>query len=508
MSASVTFPSSQGDPCGSAPAPTPLAEAASPIGGTAFARGPLRTLRLGLCALLAAAALSLGLGEASLAQTDLEMMDDEAPAAPPASTGATLFRNVRIFDGRSAALSAPSDVLVKSNRIERIAATPMAVAAEADVRVVKADGRVLMPGLIDAHWHAFMAATSPAVIVTGDPGYLNLLAARQAEATLMRGFTTVRDMGGPVFGLKRAIDEGVAVGPRIYPSGAMISQTSGHGDHRSRADLPRLIGGPLSYPEVMGIAAIADSPDEVRLRTREQLRQGASQIKLIAGGGVNSAYNPLESTQFSEAEIRAAVEAAADWGTYVTVHAITPLAIQRAIAAGVKCIEHGQLIDEPTARLMADKGIWWSLQPLTYDAAVYARMSPVSQQKAMQVWAGTETAYQLAKKYRIKIAWGADILFDAGAASRQGEYLAKMVRWYTPAEALRMATADNGELMALSGYINPYPGRLGVVAEGALADLLLVDGNPLEDLTLVAHPDQAFLVIMKDGTIYKDALSK
>src|SRR6202047_102191 len=344
---------------------------------------------------------------------------------------------------------------------------------------------------------AFMAATSQMLLMTADSSYLHLLAARQAEAPLMRGFTTVRDCGGPVFGLKRAIDEGVMIGPRIYPSGAFISQTSGHGDFRFSFEVPRPPGGPLSHSEVEGIAAIADSPDEVRLRAREQLRQGASQIKLMAGGGVSSPHNPIESIQFTEAELHAAVEAAENWGTYVAVHAYTPAAIRQAIAAGVKCIEHGQLIDEPTAQLLADKGIWWSLQPLTYDADVFARMSPVSQKKALVVFAGTENAYKLAKKYKVKTAWGADILGDAGAASRQGQYLAMMVRWYTSAEALKMATADNGELMALSGFINPYPGKLGVVEAGALADLLLVEGNPLDDINLVANPDKNFVVIMK-----------
>jgi imidazolonepropionase-like amidohydrolase len=228
----------------------------------------------------------------------------------------------------------------------------------------------------------------------------------------------------------------------------------------------------------------------------------------MAGGGVSSPLNPIESTQYTEAEIRAAVEAAENWGTYVTVHAYTPRAIRQGIAAGVKCIEHGHLIDESTAKLLADKGIWWSLQPLTYEEGVFARMSPVSQKKALVVWAGTENAYKLAKKYKVKTAWGADILFDAGAASRQGAYLAKMVKWYTPAEALKMATADNGELMALSGFINPYPGKLGVVEEGALADLLLVDGNPLENFKLIEDPDKNFLIIMKDGRIYKNTVSK
>ena len=333
--------------------------------------------------------------------------DLAAPAAQAKGT-VTLFQNVRVFDGKNSELSAPSNVLVKGNTIQRITLDPIDKASNA--HVVQGGGRVLMPGLIDAHWHAFMAATPQTILMTAQPSYLHLLAARQAEATLMRGFTTVRDLGGPVFGLKRAIDEGVMIGPRIYPSGAFISQTSGHGDFRFAFEVPRLPGGPLSYSEVEGIAAIADSPDEVRLRTREQLRQGASQIKLMAGGGVSSPYNPIESTQYTEAEIRAAVEAAENWGTYVTVHAYTPRAIRQAVSAGVKCIEHGQLIDDATAKLLADKGIWWSLQPLTYDADVFARMSPVSQKKALEVFAGTENAYKLAKKYKVKTAWGSGYL--------------------------------------------------------------------------------------------------
>ena len=325
---------------------------------------------------LVLAALLVGLCQASLGQDyDLAAPGLESPATQ-VSGGVTLFQNVRIFDGKSAALSAPSNVLVRDNTIERISASPITVDTNAKVRVIAADGRVLMPGLIDAHWHAFMAATPQMLLMTADPSYLHLLAARQAEATLMRGFTTVRDLGGPVFGLKRAIDEGVMIGPRIYPSGAFISQTSGHGDFRFLFELPRTPGGPLSHSEVEGVAAIADSPDEVRLRAREQLRQGASQIKLMAGGGVASPYNPIESTQYTEAEIRAAVEAAENWGTYVTVHAYTPRAIRQAVAAGVKCIEHGQLIDEPTAKLLADKGIWWSLQPFLDDEDAFADSEP------------------------------------------------------------------------------------------------------------------------------------
>jgi imidazolonepropionase-like amidohydrolase len=424
----------------------------------------------------------------------------------PASDNATLFLNVRIFDGRNTRLSAPSNVLVKGNTIERISASPIDASAIANVTLIDGQGRVLMPGLIDAHWHAFMAATPQPLLATADASYLHLLAARQAEATLKRGFTTVRDLGGPVFGLKRAIDEGVMIGPRIYPSGAFISQTSGHGDFRFPFEVPRTLGGPLSHSEIEGVAAIADSPDEVRLRAREQLRHSASQIKLMAGGGVASPYNPIESTQFTEPEIRAAVEAAENWGTYVTVHAYIPRAIQQAVAAGVKCIEHGHLIDEPTAKLLADKGIWWSLQPFLDDEDASPLVNPVSQQKALQVFAGTDNAYKLAKKYKIKTAFGTDLLFDAKLTGRQGAQLAKLVRWYTPAEALKMATGDNGQLLALSGFINPYPGTLGVIELGALADLLLVDGNPLEDIKLIEDPTRNFLLIMKDGKIYKNLL--
>src|SRR5262252_2822734 len=440
-----------------------------------------------------------------LAQGDADLAAAGETSAPTASVGTSiLFQNVRIFDGRNAALSPPANVLVKGNIIERISSEPIPVGL--GVSVIAGNGRTLMPGLIDAHWHAVMASVPQPVLMTADPNYLQLLAARQATATLMRGFTTIRDLGGPVFGLKRAIDEGVVVGPRIYPSGAFISQTSGHGDFRFSFEVPRLPGKSLSYTEAVGIAAIADSPDEVRLRAREQLRNGASQIKLMGGGGVSSPLNPIESIQFTEPEIRAAVEAAENWGTYVTVHAYMPRSIRQGIAAGVKCIEHGHLIDEPTAKLMADKGIWWSLQPLRYDEGAFQRMSPVSQKKALQVWAGTDTAYKLAKKYKVKTAWGADILFDPGVARRHGTDLSVMVQWYTPAEVLKMAHADNGELMALSGLMNPYPGNLGVVKPGALADLLLVDGDPLANIKLIEDPEKNIMVIMKDGKIYKNTL--
>jgi imidazolonepropionase-like amidohydrolase len=321
----------------------------------------------------------------------------------------------------------------------------------------------------------------------------------------MRGFTTVRDAGGPVFALKRAIDGGIVPGPRIFPSGAFISQTSGHGDFRMPSDIPRAPGGEPTYMEREGHVAIADSPDEVRLRVREQLRKGATQIKLMAGGGVTSPHDPLDSTQFTAAELRAAVEAADNWNTYVMVHAYTPRAIRQAVEAGVRCIEHGHLIDEATAALLAENNVWLSLQPFLEDED--ASVPPIAHGHAKQqeILRGTQTAYDLAKRYGIRTAFGTDTLFDAKIADRQNAQLVKLSHWYRANEVLTMATRDNAALLAMSGPRNPYPGTLGVVEEGALADLLLIDGNPLADLSLLEDYARNIVVIMKDGIVYKDA---
>src|SRR5262245_58585064 len=361
----------------------------------------------------------------------------------------TVFSNVRIFDGKSDKLSAPTNVLVRGNKIEKISDKPIPTDRRADTTLIDGAGRTLMPGLIDVHWHAMMIRSTPADLF-GNVGYVNLLAADEAKDTLMRGFTTVRDVGGPVFGLKQAIDEGVVPGPRIYPSGAVITVTSGHGDFRTFSDLPRQIGGPLTRGEQIGAFAIADSPDEVRVRTREQLMQGASQIKLTAGGGVSSPFSPIDAVTFTPAEVHAAVEAAQNWGTYVTVHAFTSEAIQQAIAAGVKCIEHGFLMDEATAKLMAEKGIWLSTQPLPEEMRTGLPVGSVQREKAEEVWPGISRTYEFARKYRIKTAFGTDVLFQPALARRHGAILTSLTRWYTPAETLIMATSTNGELLTLS----------------------------------------------------------
>lgn len=412
-----------------------------------------------------------------------------------------VFKNVRVFDGVRTTLSPPTAVLIRGNTIAGIGN----VTAAKDATVIEGGGRTLMPGLIDAHTHLMMSSLPQSTLLTADIGYVNLVAGKAATAMLMRGFTSARDLGGPVFGLKRAIDSGVIAGPRIWPSGAMISQTGGHGDFRLPNELPAAPGA-FAYADRIGAAAIADDEATVRKRAREQLALGASQLKLMAGGGVSSNYDPLDVAQYTVAELRAAVEAAENWGTYVTVHAYTPRAVQQAIAAGVRCIDHGQLLDDATVKLMAEKGVWWSLQPFVEDGhSPFPDGSP-NRAKQITMHRGTEAAYALAKKYKVKTAWGTDALFDADIAAEQGAMLAKMVKWYSPAEVLVMATSVNAELLALSGPRSPYAGKLGVIEAGALADLLLVDGDPLTTIDLVADAEKTMKVIMKDGRIYKNTL--
>lgn len=416
----------------------------------------------------------------------------------------TLFRNVRLFDGKGDVLSPPTSVLVRGSHV---AAIGDEAAAGADATVIDSGGRTLMPGLIDAHWHAMLIRQTPEQMMFGDVGFANILAAAEATATLMRGFTSVRDVGGPVFGLKQAIDADVVPGPRIWPSGAIVTVTSGHGDFRMLPELPRDNSKPLSRVEQLGGVIVADGPDQVRQRVREQLMQGASQIKLTGGGGVASPHSPIDVSTFTTEELRAAVEAASNWGTYVTVHAYTSEAVRRAVDAGVKVIEHAQLIDEDTARYLADNDVWLSAQPILPE--FFGNMFPpgTSQaEKAEEVMTGTDQIYQLAREYQIKTAFGTDVLFSEAMARMQNRMLVSLEKWFTPAEILRQATSTNAELLQLSGLRSPYQGRLGVIEEGAYADLLLVDGDPIADIDLLTDPERNFLIIMKDGRVYKNIL--
>jgi imidazolonepropionase-like amidohydrolase len=426
-----------------------------------------------------------------------------ARAQATGPTPPTVFSNFMLFDGKSQALRGGLWLLVDGNRIKRIAGAGPTPPDGA--RMIDCGGRTIMPGLIDAHWHAIFAGLPVSALVSADIGYVLLAASAEAERTLLRGFTTVRDLGGPSFALKQAIDDGLVAGPRIYPSGAMITTTGGHADLRPLSDLPRSPGGPLSYLERTGSANIADSADEVRLRVREQLLEGASQIKLVGGGGVSSPRTTLDMLTFSEPELRAGVEAAADRNTYAAVHAYSPAAIQRAVAAGAKCIEHGHLMDDATAALMAERKIWLSTQPFVSDEDA-TPLSGQSRINFLQVIAGTEKVYTLAKQHGIKTAFGTDLLFSSTLTERQGVMLTHLTRWYGNADILKTATSTNAELLAMSGPRNPYQGNLGVIEEDALADLLVVDGNPLDRIEVLATPAKTLMIVMKDGKIYKNTL--
>jgi imidazolonepropionase-like amidohydrolase len=417
-----------------------------------------------------------------------------------------LLENVRILDHKTQSLTAASNVLITGNIIQKISTSTITVNNKEVVRI-NGGGKTLMPGLIDVHVHMVFGSLTMAQMMTSDltEEFLFKSIGQSAHNMLMRGFTSVRDVGGPIFPLKAAVDAGKITGPRIWPSGATVSQTAGHGDFRTPNEKSRRFFGEASRAEKYGATFIADGRDEVLTAVRENLRFGASQIKLMAGGGTSSAYDPVDVTQYTLDEMKAAVEAAEDWGTYVTVHAYTPRAIRRAIEAGVKCIEHGQLLDEETLQLIAEKDIWLSLQNLVESTP---DMDPLRVEKRKPVIEGQEKVWPLAKKHKVKLAWGTDFLFEPELNEKQNEFILRLQKWFTNVEIIKMITHDNAALLQLSGLRSPYQGKLGVVEEGALADLLLVDGNPLKDLKLLADPTKNFVVIMKDGKIYKNTLKK
>jgi imidazolonepropionase-like amidohydrolase len=415
----------------------------------------------------------------------------------------TLFTNVHVFDGVSEDRIENANVLVKGNLIKTVSTEPV----EADgATVLDGQGRTMMPGLIDSHWHVMYVGLPISSLGNGDMVEVAARAVPKAEATLLRGFTTVRDMGGPSESIKKLIDTGVIPGPRILPSGAPISQTSGHFDYRPHQGVPEGNADPLTYWYRTRLLSLADGVPEVLKRVRENLRYGAAQIKLATGGGVSSVYDPLDVAEYTVEEIKAAVDAAEDWNTYVAVHVMTDRAIRKSIAAGVKSIEHGFFARDETLQLMAEKGVWIDPQPFFEGDLEFP--DPDRAAKFDDAVKSTDKVYRKAKEYGVKIAFGTDLLFNP-PSENQGAQLARLKTWFTPYEALKMATSGNAELLELSGPRHPYrKGKLGVIAAGAYADLILVDGNPLENLDLVADPDANFDLIMKDGKIYKNALQE
>lgn len=428
-----------------------------------------------------------------------------AGTAQAQSTSDVLVTNVSVFDGQNPDLIENANVLIEGTTIKSVSTDEI---DPGDATVIDGKGGTLMPGMIDNHWHVSFAEIPVDILAAGDVSEVALRGAIGAEATVMRGFTTVRDMGGNPFAIKKLVDSGELVGPRIYPSGPPISQTSGHFDFRSKNAVPANPADPLDYWERNAILMTADGVPEVTKRVREALRMGATQIKLAAGGGTSSSFDPLDVQQYTLEEIKAAVEVASTWNTYVTVHAYTPSAVRTAVEAGVKVVEHGQLLDDETMALLAEKDIWLSLQPFVIEDDSEYAANPFVKAKQEIMVQGTAKAYELAKKHDLKVAFGTDILFSPGGGIQQNKMVALLGSHfgYTPFEALRMVTYDNAQLLKLSGPRDPYPKEKGVISQGALADLIIVAGNPLDDLSLMADPDQNFDLIMKDGVIHKNTL--
>ncbi len=415
----------------------------------------------------------------------------------------TLITNAKIFDGVNEQLI-DGDVLIENNLIKQVGSN---IKAPRGAMVIDAAGKTVIPGLIDVHWHMALAELPMSFVLSGDAFEVGIISTLASPKTLMRGFTTVRDMGGNVFSLKRLIDEGLVVGPRILPAGPMISQTGGHFDYRLINQIPDRIGN-MSYWEEVGMTAIADGEPEARKRTREAFMMGATQIKIAGGGGVASHYDPIDVRQYSLDEMKAIVDVANSYNSYVGAHIFTDDAVQTAVKAGVKSIEHGMLMGRETLQMMKDNDVWLSTQPILNDEDADVFPNEESNRKFAEVTKGTDNVYKLAKEIGVNMAYGTDLFMSAEAAAKQGKLLAKLTRWFTPYEALKMATSENARMLELSGPRHPYrEGPLGVIKEGAYADLIIVDGNPLEKLDLVADPENNFLLIMKDGKIYKNIIN-
>ena len=426
--------------------------------------------------------------------------------AQEADPSRILFTNVGVFNGKDDGI-ADVDVLVEGNLIVQVSRN---IDAPDGTNIIDGGGRTLMPGLMDAHVHLALVRRPKEILNDYDWMYVGALANEQAEAMLMRGFTTVRDIGGPTVGLHRAIEEGHVKGPRIFSSGPYITQTSGHGDFRNYNDPHPGITGELSLMERQGWLIMADGPAEVTRAVREALRYGAKQIKMMAGGGVSSPYDPLHTIQGGTAEFEAAVMAAEQWGTYVAVHAYTDEAVRQAVEAGVKCIEHGPFLTEDTMKLMASKGVF--LAPtarISLTTPESIRLDPNSQTgtKLRQVNEGAKNQLVWARKHGATVVFSTDQFGAPELFKEQSNEFLTLASVFEPIEVLKMATSNAAALLELSGELHPYQaGPLGVIKEGAYADLILVEGDPTKDVTILADYEKNIDFIMKDGVVYKNAL--
>jgi len=440
---------------------------------------------------------------AGLALATLMMVQAIADQAEDQAPGRTLIKNVSIFNGTSQQLITGKNVVLVGNKIDSIIA-----ADSSDLgydQVIDGNGGYLSPGLIDNHWHCVLALDY-GVVFSSPTQYLDSVATWEANELLMRGVTTVRDAGGNTAGLKRATDEGYVVGPRIYPSQAVLSQYTGHTDFRNKNFLPKEWGGPIDAVEQMGLGLLVNGRDQMIQAVRHNLYTGATQIKLAVSGGVSSYSDPLYANEFLTEEIEAAVAAAADFGTYVMVHSHNSEATKRAIKAGVKSIEHGMMVDEETIRMMAENDVVFSIQALVAKQllSVYKETDP-RLAKAQAAWNNVGQVMTWAKKHKVKLGWGTDLLEGLEGRSHQLEDLSLRKEWFDSAELMIQATGNNGDIVALSGKRNPY-GKLGVIEPGAMADVLIYSKNPLQDIDIITDPKENLKLIIKDGKVYKNTL--
>ncbi|WP_394140841.1 amidohydrolase family protein [Vibrio chagasii] len=438
-----------------------------------------------------------------------------------ANAASTLFTNVDIFNGTENKLYEDHHVLVEDNLIKQISANPIEAG---EATVIEGEGKTLMPGLIDGHAHVMINYNFGDIETNKDLTDISIHATQVAKRYLDDGFTTVRDMGGPAFGLAREIESGNVVGPRIYPSGAFISQTSGHGDFRDRSDpgfTPNSVGD-ISNFERMGIGAVADGVPEVLKATRLNLRNGATQIKIMAGGGGSSRFDPIDTTQYSVDETCAIVEAAKDWNTYVAAHTFNDRSVNRLLDCGVKTFEHGFFINDDTMKRIAKEGGYvvpqmWGLSPdLAKNPLMPAEKLPMVAQLQEQYG---DYGKRLLEN-NVKVVFASDYVGADSDAERARRY---EIYWRTQAfgsnfEVLKQMTSTAGEMLAMSGPRGTTQGKLGVIEKGAVADILLVDGNPLEDMTVLgattewfdADPEYKTIdtikLVMKDGVVYRDEM--
>ena len=421
--------------------------------------------------------------------------DDAAPQI--------LIKNVNIFDGKSEQLSLGHDVLVEDNLIKQIG---KGLKADKDASVIDGAGRTLMPGLIDMHTHLMFRYGARVMMTDFDAQASGAAAMETLQLYMQMGYTTVRDVGGNSLGLAKNIAAGRLKGPRIYSSGGAISAISGHNDLAMFSEQP----GEDVYSR-RGDTNIISGPIEARVATRRLLRGGASQIKVMVGGGVASDFDPLDANTMSEDEIKAIVDAAADFGTYACAHAYTDASINRFLDAGGRCIEHGFLASEKTLKRMKKLGAVMSLQPyagyeIFKEPEKLAGFNEENIRKARRVRDGADNMLKLVAKLKVDTFAGAD-LWQEGVITKTPEDMVLRKRWFDDIEILRQNTSYAAKWLAKSGTKNPYrEGPLGVIDEGAYADVLLIDGDPVKDVSVLADWKKNIRLIMKDGVIYKNTL--